>query len=328
MSRFSPAIAGLVVLLCLPAHASGWRTVAARFECDRIYAELSVKGRVRRFFTDSGGGLNPFTYRDTVRDWGVKLPPFVEVGGDAGARVATTAITWPRGIGWPFFPKPGETVELRVFDCAKASTHEACVVRGFMRDGFLGAAWFADRAWRLDYARGTVEVATKLGAPPPRAPRVPLGFRVEAGRRTHHQPRLGVEVDGRALDLLFDTGATASYTAEARAVLGLGDTVYCSASFLRRSRFDQLRAAHPDWKFVPQGDGFGGGSDLLEVPEVKLGGQVAGPVWFAARPDAVYDRYSSGMMDARIEGAIGGNAFRGLRITADYPGAGAYFERR
>ena len=49
------------------------------------------------------------------------------------------------------------------------------------------------------------------------------------------------------------------------------------------------------------------------------------PGWFTWRPDANFREYMSGMMDAQVEGAIGGNALRHFVMTVDYPGAAAYF---
>ena len=35
----------------------------------------------------------------------------------------------------------------------------------------------------------------------------------------------------------------------------------------------------------------------------------------------------SRFMDKTIEGALGGNVLRSFRLTVDYPGAAAYFEK-
>jgi len=58
---------------------------------------------------------------------------------------------------------------------------------------------------------------------------------------------------------------------------------------------------------------------------VEIAGSRIGPVWFTHRPDAAFHDMMSSMMDARVEGAIGGNVFRHFVMTVDYPGAAAYF---
>ena len=64
---------------------------------------------------------------------------------------------------------------------------------------------------------------------------------------------------------------------------------------------------------------------MIEVPAVEIGGASVGPVWFTWRPDKNFHDYMSGMMDGRVEGAIGGNALAHFVMTVDYPGAAAYF---
>ncbi|AOH35153.1 hypothetical protein BGP89_01255 [Luteimonas sp. JM171] len=81
---------------------------------------------------------------------------------------------------------------------------------------------------------------------------------------------------------------------------------------------------HPEWRVI-QGAQAGTGSDMIEVPEVEIAGFTVGPVWFTHRPDAAFHDMMSSMMDQRVEGAIGGNAFRHFVMTVDYPRAVAYF---
>ena len=66
---------------------------------------------------------------------------------------------------------------------------------------------------------------------------------------------------------------------------------------------------------------------MIEVPVVEIGDLPVGPVWFTHRPDRAFHDYMSSMMDAPVEGALGGNALGELVMTIDYPGARAAFTR-
>lgn len=48
---------------------------------------------------------------------------------------------------------------------------------------------------------------------------------------------------------------------------------------------------------------------------------------FTRRPDRNFQQYMSQWMDRPIVGALGGSALRYLRVTVDYPGAVAVFEK-
>ena len=66
---------------------------------------------------------------------------------------------------------------------------------------------------------------------------------------------------------------------------------------------------------------------IIQVPRVSGGGWEVGPVWFTRRPDRAFHEYMSQWMDRRVEGALGGSALSFFRVTVDYPGAAAIFER-
>lgn len=315
---------GLLVFLIATADAStAWQSVPAKFDCGRIYAELQVNGESQYFFTDSGGGLRPFTFKETVVAWKINPPQYDEIQ-EGKDKFVLAKIDWPSKIGWDFYPEKSKKVELRIVDCSKLKDNEFCLMKEFMKDGFVGASWYADKIWKLDYVKGELAYSTK-SMTSPKAQR--LGFKVESGKRTTHQPRMSVEIDGKTHDMLFDTGATAWYSEEAKRQVGIKDSHFCAASFLRRSVFDNLKKKHPDWKVMLAGDKFGGGSDLIEIPSIRVGAYSVGPVWFAARKDEVYNWYSKELMDQNIDGAIGGNVFKHFIVTIDYPKALLHFEK-
>jgi len=308
----------------IASASTEWQSVPAKFECDRIYAELKVNGKAQYFFTDSGGGLKPFTFKETVADWRITSPKYNEAQ-EGNEKFVLAKMDWPKKIGWDFYPRNSEKVELRIADCSKFKDNEFCLMKEFMRDGFVGAGWYADKVWKLDYVTGKITYSSSSSENLKNA--IPLGFKTVAGKRISHQPRMSVEIDGKTHDMLFDTGATAWYSDEAKKRLGLKEYSFCSASFIRRSVFNELRKKHPHWKIIVSGDKFSGGSDLIEIPSVKVGKHSVGPVWFAARKDEIYNWYSQELMDQNIDGAIGGNVFRHFIVSIDYPKALVHFEK-
>jgi hypothetical protein len=198
-------------------------------------------------------------------------------------------------------------------------------------DGMLGRTWFADRVWRLDYPGRKLLL---LGEGPSdsaaaRSPhRVPLGFQIDsAGQRTTHFPRIRVAIDGDSLDLLLDTGATASLTdAGWSAMQKDGQPRVRATSFIAQSVFDRWRERHPDWRVVEHAD------DVLDMPmievrEVRVAGYAVGPAWFTMRPDRSFHEFMSQWMDRRVDGALGGSVLGRFRVTLDYPAGLATFER-
>ena len=65
---------------------------------------------------------------------------------------------------------------------------------------------------------------------------------------------------------------------------------------------------------------------MIRVPQVKIAGNVVGPVWFTRRDDHNFHQYMSSMMDRQIDGALGGSALKYLRIIVDYPNEQALVE--
>jgi len=64
---------------------------------------------------------------------------------------------------------------------------------------------------------------------------------------------------------------------------------------------------------------------LIEVPEARVGGLAAGPIWFTRREDGAL-LWMSSFMDRPIAASIGGNFLRHFRVTVDYPNAIGYFQ--
>jgi hypothetical protein len=230
-------------------------------------------------------------------------------------------IAWPAFRADAWIPRPAALEgDMRIY------VDEAGRGPGF-GDGMLGAPWFADRTWELDYAKGTLRLLPKGALPDVDAKhRVKLGFQSENGAHTTHFPRITVRVDGEPLELLLDTGAMTTVRPEAIAKVGEDRPAGLAASFIVRSVLRKWREQHPDW-LVVEGAETPGKAAMIRVPAVELAGHTVGPVWFTERLDPNFHEWMSQWMDQRIDGALGGNAFRGLRVTLDYPSETATFEK-
>jgi hypothetical protein len=212
----------------------------------------------------------------------------------------------------------------------KISTVPVVDDRGDLGDGMLGAPWFAGHVVTFDYAgkrlwqRATGDLPTG-----PAAHRIPMGLpRDASGNVVSPYGRIQMEVDGTAIDMLFDTGATVTLSPEARQQLG-GTAAHRAGSFITRTVFEGWRKAHPDWRVIDAADeGVKPGFAMIKVPKVTIAGYEVGPVWFAARPDPSFHELMASLMDGRPEGALGGSAFRHFqRVTADWISGRVVFEK-
>lgn len=304
----------LTVTAAWTAQPQSPRMLPARFVAGRIYAApVTARGDTLLLFLDTGGGANMIYPRTLERltlrsDW-------IHQDKDSTQVVALPPFATPTSIPLPGAASPiGE----RFFVVAPPDSDG---------DGFLGRTWFADRVWRLDYLGHTLAL---LDAATTKAlsHRAALGFQVDStGRRTTHFARIRAEIDGDSLDLLFDTGATVSLTDAGWAALRTdGEPRERGTSFITQSVFERWRQRHPNWRVVEQADQVLN-MPMILVPEVRVGGYTVGPAWFTMRPDKNFHQFMSQWMDRRVDGALGGSVLRFFRVTLDYPGAMATFER-
>lgn len=314
------AIATLLLLAASPAAAQTAGkpiTIPTRYAEDRFFARpVTTRGDTLNLFTDTGGGL--FLFDDVVERYAPRSQ-VLKVGTDTFRAVPLPAFRPGLGIAAPA-GTPGGLMPV-----------QAAKMRGWFSQGWsgmLGQQWFAGRVWTWDYPARRLLLRAPGDVPSvPAAHRVALGFRKDrAGKHVTSFPRIGATIDGDTLDFLLDTGATMFLTDSARAVLGDGRAAERAASFITASVFRRWRARHPTWRVVRNAERRTG-ADLIEVPEVRVGGYTVGPVWFALRQDDAFHVWMAQWMDRPVEGALGGTALRGLRITVDYPGEMAYFEK-
>jgi hypothetical protein len=305
-----------LLTLCLAdaAAAQVGRRLPARFEADRIFLdETTADGRPIVFFTDSGGGRAVSS--EAAARLGLSLAPV------PGAREGgpTHLASYPAlAADSPTGPLPDG--QLPVLNGAP--------IPGWRwdYDVMLGADWFADRIWTFDYPGGRLTAEEASWRPSADAVVLPLGFQVKDGHRTTHFPRIEIRIGDEVLAVLLDTGATTALTPEALVAVNDEGPSMRATSMISDSVFRSWRAAHPEWRVVEAAQ-IGTGSAMIEVPTVEIGGLSVGPVWFTHRPDAAFRGFMSSMMDAPVEGALGGNALSDLVMTIDYSGARAVFSR-
>ncbi|HKE36973.1 MAG TPA: hypothetical protein VKB39_06055 [Candidatus Baltobacteraceae bacterium] len=185
--------------------------------------------------------------------------------------------------------------ELPVFDPKDGDAADP-ILQGF--DAQLGGSWFADRVWRLDFARPAMSL--RLTPLPAALANVPVTF-----DRVYPQTR--VTIAGETLTMSVDIAASV-------AIEPSGGYAVSATSFVRRSVFDRWITDHPAWK-VERNVSTQPGIDRIVVPELHAGNVAFTSVGFTTRPDD--DVFEGG----NLAGKLGANAYAGRIVTIDYPNA-------
>jgi hypothetical protein len=314
----------ITILLSTSANAArpGY-DLPATFVAHRVYLDPTLaNGKTMRFYTDSGGGGNSLC-RDAAKRVGIAttpMPPDPELEKELGKNLANAHMpAFAAGHAIPV-DLDGEN-SLLVHDCKPSAGMPADA----FGDAFLSSRWFAGRVWTWNYPGSRLRLEGSDYMPDASATTVPLGFRKVNGK-TSAQPfaRIAIEVDGKPIDMLFDTGATTMLAPAALAAIKDGQPALRATSFMVRSQIDAWHKAHPDWRIVEKAEA-GSGSRMIEVPSVDIAGFRTGPVWFTQRPDYNFQQWMTSMMDQEVQGAVGGNVFRHFVVTVDYPKERAHF---
>ena len=319
-----------LTLLCRTGGLLLWLSTApvlaqvlpARFEGDRVYLQASDGlGQELRLYTDTGGGL--FIKQAAVERLSLISEPLTDPLAlrEVGDRARTTRL--PTFALAAFIPPPlADGGRMMVLPAELAGRQLPGTSDD---DGMLGQAWFDGRIWTWDYPGQVFRLELPGWKPAAEARRLPLGFKTDAqGQRQAAFPRMEVGIAGKTYSLLLDTGAMTVLNPSALMALGEDGPAERATSMIADSVFRAWRKAHPEWRVIEDAQA-GMGSAMIEVPEVIIAGYKVGPVWFTHREDRNFHDFMSSFMDARVDGALGGNAFRHFVMTLDYPGAAAYF---
>jgi hypothetical protein len=305
------------------------------FREGRVYLRIpTVLGDTLLGLCDSGGGLS-MVLPSAVERW--KLSPYLHTALVRGVFpvqyvlfneiCASAAIPGPTPLrSLPLrHPFALLTNAYLLLPPAEEAQETELLETSMGVDLFFGQDLFLGRSWTLDYPGHRFLVNTPLAVTEAGRPGVQhMGLRKNrAGEAIFGHASFSVQVDGRPIDVLFDTGATIvlskqgkrAFHTEARTVAG---------SFIARSIFNEWHAKHPDWPFYPSA---GRGGDLIEVPEVVIGVDTVGPVLFASRKDENWSQGMIGTMDKVVKGALGGSALRYFKVTLDHRSELIRFER-
>ena len=190
--------------------------------------------------------------------------------------------------------------------------------------GQLGQPWFAGRIWTFDYPGKRLLLHAQAPARRARDREIRFEYLTDtAGKPISSTPRLGVEIEGDSLLLIFDTGATVWLTDSAMTVMRDGRPAERSWSLVRNATYRSWRAKHPEWRVIERANQVNGG-DMIEVPSMRIAGFDVGPVWFGTIPDRPANARPAPLR-IRIDGTLGGDALRFFSVTVDYPAQAMVF---
>lgn len=183
-------------------------------------------------------------------------------------------------------------------------------------DIFLGQNFFMGKSWTFDYIHQQVWVNTSISNRDEGKPGVQkIGFKKNGNHASiFGHPSMVIEINGEMIDVLFDTGASIILSESGKKQMNTA-ALTIGGSFIAASIFNKWRKEHPQWKYFKEADKNG---DVIEVPIVKIGDIEVGPVLFSKRPDEDWSKGMIRTMDKIVKGAIGGSAFKYLKVTVDY----------
>ena len=215
-------------------------------------------------------------------------------------------------IKYPFFEIPDTSGQTDLF------------TKWVAHDVFLGQFFFINKSWTFDYKSGKLFVNTPILANELADNTQTIGFKKDKqGNKRFGHPSMKIVVNGETIDVLFDTGATLLLGANSETEFG--NKKATGGSFIAKSIFDIWHKEHPEWRVIEKAEATG--ADIIEVPQVKVGNLIAGPVWFAKRPDEAWSKGMIGSMDRVVKGAIGGSFLQYFKVSIDYNSELIKFER-
>lgn len=304
----------LIILLVSPNTLAKERPLPAKFENNQIYLTPTLLDNKKiKFFTDTGGGWNVLT-KELYQTYKLKTITKISENGDV------LLSEMPHFIQGKSIPLGGlnNFMEGYLFirDKEEISSYRDT-------DGILGGRWHAEKIISFDYINQKMSILESISdLNIKKYDKIKLGFQKHNGIYTLAFPRIEIKVLGKTLPMLFDTGATARLSAKAKQVLK-NENEAVGTSYIVSSLFDKWQRENPSWLVIEKADKLLN-EPMIQVPEVQIGDQTIGPVWFTRRQDSNFHEYMSSYMDKKIEGAIGGSLLKYLRIIIDYPNEKAY----
>lgn len=283
----------------------------------RFYLKIpTLSGDTMLGFCDTGGGYTAI-YPTTINR--LKLHnqiAQVSIEGRAFNYIRARDIYTEGPIPFPQVNPYYQTYLSTAFFEVSDDPDSKAFVRYVPHDVFLGQFFFINHAWTFDYRAGTISLNAGLSANPTNENVLELSFKKDrSGHKRNGHPRLRIRVEGRPIDVLFDTGASLLLSEGGKTHLGTSKPSV-GGSFITKTIFDQWHQRYPDWRVIEGGELTG--ADLIEVPQVQVGNLVAGPVWFAKRADQVWSKAMMGSMDRAVQGAIGGSFLQYFTVQIDY----------
>ncbi|HEY0382753.1 MAG TPA: hypothetical protein VGC72_11175 [Candidatus Elarobacter sp.] len=188
-------------------------------------------------------------------------------------------------------------------------------------DGTLSLGRFMTQPLTIDFRKKTVA----LGEAPSGGDRVAMtvgaGPRPAPGLVPQASALVPVTVGGERVLMLLDTGADVAIdTAHRRRFDDASATR--SLPLIAKELFDRLHARHPDWTVLLGAARMAETKapvTLLRVADFTIGTHRGPPTWFAVRADSETYATLTRMFSMRVDGDLGGEAFRTWRITIDVP---------
>ena len=268
-------------------------TVPLIVEGNRPFVDLTFKksdGSIRtgRFLIDSGGGgflITEPLARDLGLTWGTPQR-------EEGKEFAVAETLPPTSVAeFPLNLNPQRVLVVL------GSDNILPPVAPGKADGMLPGHVLSQYHVIFDYPKGKFTIAAP-GVLKPEGTAGPMPVHPRSGF-----PRTEIEVDGKKLGFLLDTGAAFTMVSDA----------------LLKSWGD----AHPDWERHKGAFGdaklLGGQTiETMLVPQARWGTNDLRPLGVTSQREGTFEKYMSSMMKEPIVGALGGNVLKYYRVELDY----------